>query len=71
MTNLYNIIDWYALDSNHFMDIPFQNTTLHTISKNVILPIMFVHNGAAVLLETSTDCARITNLKDHSLVESL
>ena len=71
MTNLYDGIDWYALDSNHFMDTPFQNTTPYTISKNVILPVIFVHNGAAVLLGTLTGCAQITNLKDHSLVESL
>ncbi|KAI0268926.1 WD40-repeat-containing domain protein [Russula aff. rugulosa BPL654] len=71
VTNLYDGIDWYALDSNHFMDTPFQNTTPHTISENVILPVTFVHNGAAVLSGTSTGCARITNLKDHSLVESL
>ncbi|KAH9953233.1 WD40-repeat-containing domain protein [Russula dissimulans] len=71
VTNLYDGIDWYSLDSNHFMDTPFQNTTPHTISENVILPLTFIHNGTAVLSGTSTGCARITSLKDHSLVESL
>lgn len=71
VTNLYDGIDWYSLDSNHFMDTPFQNTTPHTISENVILPVIFVHNGTAVLSGTSTGCARITSQKDHSLVELL
>ena len=38
---------------------------------NVILPVMFIHIGAAVLSGTSTGCARITSLKDYSLVEPL
>jgi hypothetical protein len=71
VTNLYDGIDWYSLDSNHFIDTPFQNTTPHTISENVILPVTFVHNSSAVLSGTSTGCARITSLKDYSLVESL
>jgi len=70
-TNLYDGIDWYSLNSNHFMDTSFQHTTTHTILENVILPLMFVHNGTAVLSGTSTSCARITSLKDHSLTESL
>lgn len=71
VTNLYDGIDWYSLDSNHFMDTSFQHTTPHAISDNVILPVTFVHNGTAVLSGTSIGCARITRLKDHSLVESL
>ncbi|KAI9435779.1 hypothetical protein H4582DRAFT_2059258 [Lactarius indigo] len=31
----------------------------------------FIHGGTAVLSGTSTGCARITNLKDYSLAESL
>jgi hypothetical protein len=57
MTNLYNGIDWYSLDSNHFMDALFQHTTTHTISENGILPLTFVHNGTVVLSDTSTSCA--------------
>jgi len=71
VTNLYDGIDWYSLDSNHFMDTHFQSTTPHTISENVILPVTFVHNGTAVLSGTSAGCARITSVKDHSLVGSL
>jgi hypothetical protein len=71
VTNLYDGIDWYSLDSNHFTDTPFRNTTSHAISENVILPVTFVHNGTAVLSGTSTGCARITSVKDHSLVELL
>ena len=71
ITNLYNGIDWYSLDSNHFIDTPFQNTMPHTILENVILPMMFVHNGTAVLLGTLMGCAQITSLKDHSGVELL
>ncbi|KAI9449301.1 hypothetical protein BJY52DRAFT_1192685 [Lactarius psammicola] len=70
-TNLYDGIDWYSLDSNHFMDASFQHTTTHAISENVILPLTFVHNGTAVLSGTSTSCARLTSLKDHSLEELL
>jgi len=55
-TNLYDGIDWYFLNSNHFMDVSFQHTTTHTILENVILPLMFVHNGTAVLSGTSTSC---------------
>src|SRR6266581_4652673 len=57
MTNLYNGIDWYSLDSNHFMDTSFEHTTTHAISENVILPLTFIHNGTAVLSGTSTSCA--------------
>ena len=71
MTNLYDGIDWYSLDSNHFMGTPFQNTTPHTILENVILPVVFIHNGTAVLSGASTGCAWITGVKDHSLVELL
>ncbi|KAI9442139.1 WD40-repeat-containing domain protein [Lactarius indigo] len=71
VTNLYDGIDWYSLDSNHFMDAPFLHTTTHAISENVILPVTFIHGGTAVLSGTSTGCARITNLKDYSLAESL
>lgn len=71
MTNLYDGIDWYSLDSNHFMDTSFQHTTTHTISENLILPLTFVHNGTAVLSGTSASCARITNTKDYSLAEVL
>ncbi len=71
MTNLYNGIDWYSLDSNHFMDTSFEHTTTHAISENVILPLTFIHNGTAVLSGTSTSCAWITSLKDHSLAELL
>ncbi len=71
VTNLYDGIDWYSLDSNHFMDTLFQHTTPHAISDNVILPVTFIHNGTAVLSGTSIGCAQITRLKDHSLVESL
>ena len=71
VTNLYDGIDWYSLDSNHFMDASFQHTTTHPISDNVILPMTFIHNGTAVLSGTSTSCARITNLKDHTLAELL
>ncbi|KAH9030026.1 hypothetical protein EDB85DRAFT_1845785, partial [Lactarius pseudohatsudake] len=71
MTNLYDGIDWYSLDSNHFMDTSFRHTSPHTISENVILPVAFIHNGTAVLSGTSTGCAWITRSKDYSLIESL
>lgn len=71
MTNLYDGIDCYSLDSNHFMDTSFQHTTPHAISENVILPVTFIHSSAAVLSGTSTGCAQITRLRDHSLMESL
>ncbi|KAH9172233.1 WD40-repeat-containing domain protein [Lactarius sanguifluus] len=71
VTNLYDGIDWYSLDSNHFTDTSFRHTSPHTISENVILPVAFIHNGTAVLSGTSTGCARITRLKDYSLIESL
>ena len=71
MTNLYDGIDWYSLDSNHFMGTSFQHTTPHAISENVILPMTFIHRGAAVLSGTSVGCAWITCLRDHSLIESL
>lgn len=70
VTNLYDGIDWYSLDSNHFMDTSFQHTTPHAISENVILPVVFIHNGSAVLSGTSTGCARITSVNDYSLVKS-
>jgi len=71
MTNLYDSIDWYSLDSNHFMDTLFQNTTPYTISENVILPVMFIHNGTAVISGMLMGCAWISSLKDHSLVKLL
>ncbi|KAI9444319.1 WD40-repeat-containing domain protein [Lactarius indigo] len=71
VTNLYNGIDWYSLNSNHFMDASFQYTTHHTIPDNVILPITFVHGNTAVLSGTSYGCARITTVKDRTLAESL
>ncbi len=71
ITNLYDGIDWYSLDSNHFIDTPFQNTMPHTILENVILPMTFIHNGTTVLSGTSMGCAQITSLKDHSGVELL
>lgn len=43
VTNLYNGIDWYSLDSNHFMDTSFLHTTPHVISGNCILPVTFSH----------------------------
>lgn len=70
VTNLYDGIDWYSLDSNHFMDVSFQHTAPHAISENVILPVVFIHGGTAVLSGTSTGCARITSVKDYSLVKS-
>ncbi|KAH8978445.1 hypothetical protein EDB83DRAFT_2327327 [Lactarius deliciosus] len=71
VTNLYDGIDWYSLNSNHFMDASFQYTTHHTIPDNVILPITFVHGNTAVLSGTSYGCARITTVKDRTLAESL
>ena len=65
MTNLYNEIDWYSLNSNHFMDTSFQHTTTHTALENLILPLTFVHNGTAVLSGTTTGCTQITNFKDY------
>ncbi|KAH9168609.1 hypothetical protein EDB89DRAFT_1909190 [Lactarius sanguifluus] len=53
VTNLYNGIDWYSLNSNHFMDASFQYTTHHTILDNVILPITFIHGNTAMLSGTS------------------
>jgi hypothetical protein len=70
VTNLYDGIDWYSLDSNHFMGTSFQHTTTHSISENVILPVTFIHAGTAVLSGTSTGCARTTSLRDYALVES-
>ncbi|KAH9015822.1 hypothetical protein EDB85DRAFT_2156360 [Lactarius pseudohatsudake] len=71
VTNLYDGIDWYSLNSNHFMDASFQHTTTHTTPENVILPITFVHGNSAVLSGTSYGCARITAVKDWALVEKL
>ncbi len=71
VTNLYDGIDWYSLNSNHFMDASFQHTTTHMIPKNVILPITFVHGNSAVLSGTSYGCARITTVKDWALAEKL
>ncbi|KAH9051996.1 hypothetical protein EDB83DRAFT_2316622 [Lactarius deliciosus] len=71
VTNLYDSIDWYSLNSNHFMDTSFQHTTTHTTPENVILPITFVHGNSAVLSGTSYGCACITAVKDWALVEKL
>jgi hypothetical protein len=71
VTNLYDGIDWYSLISNHFMDASYQHTTTHTNPENVILPITFIHGNSAVLSGTSYGCARITNVKDWSLAETL
>ncbi|KAI9429231.1 hypothetical protein H4582DRAFT_2065541 [Lactarius indigo] len=67
----YNGIDWYSLNSNHFMDASFQYTTHHTIPDNVILPITFIHGNTAVLSGTSYGCAHITTVEDRTLAESL
>ncbi|KAH9042274.1 hypothetical protein EDB85DRAFT_1886242 [Lactarius pseudohatsudake] len=69
LTNLYDGIDWYSLDSNHFMDASYQHTTTHPIPDNVILPITFVHGNSAVLSGTSDGCARITTVTDWALAE--
>lgn len=71
VTNLYDGIDWYALNSNHFMEASFQHTTTHTIHENVIHPLTFIHGNAGVLSGTSHGCARITTVKDWSLLERL
>ena len=71
VTNLYDGIDWYSLDSNHFMDSSHQHTTTHTNPENVILPITFIHGSSTVLSGTSYGCARITSVKDWALVETL
>ncbi|KAH9035249.1 hypothetical protein EDB85DRAFT_1889470 [Lactarius pseudohatsudake] len=71
LTNLYDGIDWYSLDSNHFMDASYQHTTTHPIPDNVILPITFVHGNSAVLSGTSDGCARITTVTDWALAERL
>jgi len=71
VTNLYDGIDWYTLDSNHFMGASFQHTTTHPIPENVILPVTFIHSNTAVLSGTSYGCARITAVKDWTLVERL
>ncbi|KAI9437083.1 hypothetical protein BJY52DRAFT_1196710 [Lactarius psammicola] len=71
VTNLYDGIDWYSLNSNHFMDASFQQTTTHTTPENVILPITFIHGNSAVLSGTSYGCARITTVKDWALAEKL
>lgn len=71
VTNLYDGIDWYSLNSNHFMDASFQHTTTHTTPENVVLPITFIHGNSAVLSGTSYGCARITTVKDWALAEKL
>jgi hypothetical protein len=40
ITNLYDGIDWYSLESNHFMDTSFRHTTTHPTPENVILPVI-------------------------------
>ncbi|KAF8263592.1 hypothetical protein EI94DRAFT_1703854 [Lactarius quietus] len=71
VTNLYDGIDWYSLDSNHFMDASYQHTTTHISPENVILPITFIHGNSTVLSGTSYGCACITSVKDWALVETL
>ena len=71
VTNLYNGIDWYFLNLNHFMDASFQQTTTHTTPKNVILPITFIHGNSVVLSGTSYRCAHITTVQDWALAEKL
>jgi len=71
VTNLYDGIDWYSLNSNHFMDASFQHTTTHPTPENVILPVIFIHSNVAVLSSTSYGCARITTVKDWALAERL
>jgi hypothetical protein len=71
VTNLYDGIDWYSLNANHFMDASFQYTTNHPNPENVILPITFIIGNAAVLSGTSYGCARITRVKDWALAEKL
>ncbi|KAI9443032.1 hypothetical protein H4582DRAFT_2054126 [Lactarius indigo] len=71
LTNLYDGIDWYSLDSNHFMDASYQHTTTHPIPDNVILPITFIHGNSAVLSGTSDGCARITTVTEWALGERL
>lgn len=70
-TNLYDGIDWYSLNSNHFMDASFQHTTTYPSSENLIFPVTFIHGNSAVLSGTSIGCARITAVKDWALVEKL
>jgi len=71
VTNLYDGIDWYSLNSNHFMDASFQHTTTHPTPENIILPVIFIHSNVAVLSSTSYGCACITTVKDWALVERL
>ncbi len=71
LTNLYDGIDWYSLDSNHFMDASYQHTSTHPIPDNVILPITFIHGSSAVLSGTSDGYARITTVTDWALAERL
>ncbi|KAH9180277.1 WD40-repeat-containing domain protein [Lactarius sanguifluus] len=71
LTNLYDGIDWYSLDSNHFMDASYQHTTTHPIPDNVILPITFIHGNSAVLSGTSDGCARITTVTDWLRLRAL
>ena len=37
-TNLYDGIDWYSLNSNHFMDASFQHTQLTHPLKTSFFP---------------------------------
>ena len=71
ITNLYDGIDWYSLESNHFMDALFQHTTTHVTTENVILPVTFINAGNAVLLGMSCGCAQITDAHTWSLIEKL
>jgi hypothetical protein len=71
VTNLYDGIDWYSLESNHFMDASFRHTTTHPTPENVILPVTFICAGNAVLSGTSCGCARITDANTWSLIGKL
>ncbi|KAI0283835.1 WD40-repeat-containing domain protein [Russula brevipes] len=71
VTNLYDGIDWFSLNSNHFMDASYQSTTTHPIPENVILSITFVHGNSAVLSGTSNGCTCITTVKDWAHTEKL
>jgi hypothetical protein len=71
ITNLYDGIDWYSLESNHLMDASFQQTMTHPTLENVILPVTFVYAGNAVLSGTSYGCARITDANTWSQIGKL
>ena len=69
--NLYDGIDWYLLDSNHFMDDPFQHSLPHPILENVILPVAFIYDGNAVLSGMSYRYAQIIDANTWTLIRRL